>query len=153
MAQGYSTRVGTKGPRAAEKKLAKQPLKAPKEKFQLAQAAALDKRAAAKVSHTERKATFEANRPLRRFKRKHEHTGWPPDSGSKAIRERTWRNMHSDAKLMKADGHGRRHEGLPGDDGWATTKGKGKGAFAYLPGEYGWDPGFVIEHGGVIQRG
>lgn len=65
MPQGYSTRARTTGPRVTEKKLAKQPIKAPKEKFQLAKAAALEKRAAAKTSHTERKATFEASRGIR----------------------------------------------------------------------------------------
>jgi hypothetical protein len=149
MPQGYSTRAGTKGPRAAEKKVVKQPIKAPKEKFQQAKAAALEKRAAAKTSHTECKATFEANRPIRWIKRKHEHTGWPPDSGSKATRERTHRNENGDAKLMKADGHGRRHEGLPGDDGWATKKGKGQGAFVWPP----WDPNREPDHSTYLQRG
>jgi hypothetical protein len=153
MPQGYSTRAGTKGPRSVEKKLAKQPVKPIKEKSQLAKAAALEKRKAAQVSHAERKATFEANRPLRWIRRKHEPTDFPPDSGTKATRERTSRNMHSDAKLMKADGHGRRHEGLPGDDGWATTKGKGKGDFEYPEGEGAWEPGSVFEHGGILQRG
>lgn len=153
MPTGYTTRASTKGPRSVEKKLVKLPPKAPKEKFQLAKAAALEKKKAAQVSHAERKATFEANRPLVWIKRKHEPTTWPPDSGTKATRERTFRNMHSDAKLMKADGHGRRHEGLPGDDGWATTKGKGKGSFEYPEGERAWDLGYVIEHGGILQRG
>jgi hypothetical protein len=155
MPQGYSSRAGTKGPRSNEKKLAKQPVKAVKEKFQLAKAAALERRKAAQVSHAERKATFEANRPLRWIKRKHMYTGCPPDSGTKATRERTHRNESAggDAKLMKADGHGRRHEGLPGDDGWVTTKGKGKGDFEYPEGEGAWDPGYVIEHGGILKRG
>jgi len=150
MPQGYSTRRGTKGAApSVSKKDAKLPLNSPKEKHQLAKAAALSKRAAAKTSHTTRKAAFEANRPWRWIKRKHLHTGCPPDSGTKATRERTLRNTHSDAKQMKADGHGRRHEGLPGDDGWATTKGKGKGPFEYPP----WDPNRPRDPLRVLQRG
>ena len=149
MPSGYCTRAGTKGPRAAEKKLAKQSPKAPKEKFQQAKAAALEKRAAAKVSHTQRKSTYEANRPIRWIRSVHEPTTNPPDSGSKATRERTFRNTHSDAKLVKADGHGRRHEGLPGDDGRATTKGKGQGAFVWPP----WNPYREPDHSTYLQRG
>jgi hypothetical protein len=129
MPTGYSTRDGTKGPRAVEKKVAKQPLKAPKEKHQLAKAAALEKRAAAKASHAERHAKFESNRTPKIIKLKHPWRCCPPDCGSKATRERTFRNRGGDAKLMKADGHGRRHEGLPGDDEWATKKGRGTPVF------------------------
>lgn len=58
------------------------------------------------------------------------------------MRERTHRNPNGDAKGMKVDGHGRRHEGLPGDDGWATKKGKGQGAFVWPP----WDPNREPDH-------
>ena len=131
MPTGFTNRSGSKGPHASaplgvEKKLAKKPVKAAKEKFLLAKATALDKRAAAKVSHAERKANFEANRPLKWIKRKHPYTDCPPDCGSKATRERTFRNKSGDAKLMKADGHGLRHEGLPGDDAWKEKKVKWK---------------------------
>lgn len=133
MPTGYSTRAGTKGPRSVEKKLAKLPLKASKEKFQLVKAAALEKKKAAKLSHIERHAKFAANRKLEIIKVAHPCTCHPPDSGSKATRERTFRNVHSDAKLMKADGHGRRHEGLMGDDEWKEKKVKGKKPFVYPP--------------------
>jgi hypothetical protein len=131
MPQGYSTRVGTKGPRSVEKKFAKQPIKPIKEKLQLAKAAALEKKAAARVSHAKRHAKFADNRKPRIVKPNHPCTCSPPDSGSKATRERTLRNLNGDAKGIKADGHGLRHEGLPGDDGWTTTNGKGLGVFEY----------------------
>ncbi|KAM0711420.1 hypothetical protein Q7P35_002160 [Cladosporium inversicolor] len=133
MPTSYTTRASPKGPRSTDKKLAELPTKAPKEKFQLAKAAALEKKKAAKLSHIERHAKFAANRKPEIIKVAHPCTCSPPDSGSKAMRERTFRNRSGDAKGMKADGHGRRHEGLPGDDEWKEKKVKGKKPFVCPP--------------------
>lgn len=112
-------------PLGVEKKVAKRPLKAVKDKILRAKARALDEKEAVKASHAERKAQFDARQQP--VVKKHFQSIAKPDSGSKATRERVGGSCKADARLMKADGHGLRHEGLQGDDGWATKKGKGKG--------------------------
>ncbi|GAB7334857.1 hypothetical protein MBLNU13_g06761t1 [Cladosporium sp. NU13] len=131
MPQSYSTRAGTKGARAAEKKLAKQAFKAPKEKFQRAKAAILEKKGTAKNLASRAPRQIRSQPPNQILQGLPLHLS---PAGTAVRRPR--RGAPSGArmrfaKLMKADGHGLRHEGLPGDDGWATTKGKGHGAFEW----------------------
>jgi hypothetical protein len=108
MPTGYTNRTGYgKGPHShpdgVEKKVAKKPLKAVKEKLLRAKAKAVDKKAELKAGHAVRKAKWQDSR-VEITHKKHFQDAWHPDRGSKATKERTNRNTKGDAKVLKREG-------------------------------------------------